>query len=417
MRPQFHFTASTGWINDPHGITARDGGYDVFYQYVPGQTVWSPDCVWGHARGTDLLSLVERAPAIVPGDGDGGIWTGSLVNSDAGARIFYTSVERDDFAIGRVRVATPTDAGWDTWMKGAFVAEAPPSFELVGFRDPFIRRDPDAWRMFVGAGTTEGDALALSYTSQDLDHWEYEGVALRRPTADRDPVWAGAMWECPQIFELDGRFVMLSSAWDRDVLNYAAYAVGSYDRGVFTPENWGRLTYGPSYYAPSFFRDAEGRAAITLWMRGIEDLAAGWAGAHSVPHLLSLDGDVLVATPHPDLERYWSGGAPETAADIELDEGPVVVRSGAVELFRVDTAGGLVGVTVGDQTWELPRRSPSVRLIVDAGVLEVSSDGGLLGLPLPPAIGGLQVDGDAVVRVLATRGPSPACSSTASPRR
>jgi beta-fructofuranosidase len=55
MRPQFHFTARTGWINDPHGVTARDGRYDVFYQYVPGQTEWGPNCHWGHARGDDLF--------------------------------------------------------------------------------------------------------------------------------------------------------------------------------------------------------------------------------------------------------------------------------------------------------------------------------------------------------------------------
>jgi hypothetical protein len=37
MRPEFHFTAEQGWINDPHGITVRDGVYHAFYQYVPGQ--------------------------------------------------------------------------------------------------------------------------------------------------------------------------------------------------------------------------------------------------------------------------------------------------------------------------------------------------------------------------------------------
>ena len=40
MRPRFHFTAERGWINDPHGITARDGEYHSFFQYVPDSTVW-----------------------------------------------------------------------------------------------------------------------------------------------------------------------------------------------------------------------------------------------------------------------------------------------------------------------------------------------------------------------------------------
>ena len=59
MRPEFHFTAASGWINDPHGITYRGGEYHAFFQYVPDRTDWAPNCHWGHARGIDLLSLRE----------------------------------------------------------------------------------------------------------------------------------------------------------------------------------------------------------------------------------------------------------------------------------------------------------------------------------------------------------------------
>ena len=86
MRPVLHFTANSGWINDPHGITFRNGQYDVFFQYVPGQTVWAPNCHWGHAVGPDLMSLQERGVAIAPGEGDGGIWTGSLVTTTRARR-------------------------------------------------------------------------------------------------------------------------------------------------------------------------------------------------------------------------------------------------------------------------------------------------------------------------------------------
>jgi beta-fructofuranosidase len=296
-------------------------------------------------------------------------------------------------------------------VKGDTVIEQPPGMDLVGFRDPFLRRDPDAWRAFLGAGDTDGDALALSYTSQDLQTWTYEGIALQRPSADRDPVWMGAMWECPQIFDLDGRHVMLSSAWDRDVLNYAGYAVGRYDRGVFTAEAWGRLTYGPSYYAPSFFRDADGRAAISLWMRGIEDLEAGWAGAHSIPYVLSLSGDVLVATPHPDLDAYLAppsadGHVPGTAADIRWTGGGTAeVRSGGTTLFSLDGTGDAVVLTIGDTRWEIPRRSGQVRIIVDASSLEVITDQGVHGHAIPVHGNDLDAVGDGMeVRALVRTG-------------
>ena len=403
-RPLFHFTAQTGWINDPHGITYRDGGYDAYYQYVPGRTEWALNCHWGHARGVDLLSLVEREPAILPGDGDDGIWTGSLVNLPEGPRIFYTSVQAENIAIGEVRVATPDDDQWDTWSKGPVVIEAPPGQDLVGFRDPFLRRDPDVWRAFLGAGSVAGDALAYSYTSQDLEHWEYEGVALSRPSALREPTWMGAMWECPQIFEIGDRFVMLSSAWDADVLNYAGYAVGTYAAGVFTAEAWGRLTYGPSFYAPSFFRGADGRPCMSLWMRGVDDIAAGWAGAHSIPYVLGLEGDVLVAIPHPDLQRYRSalaesGRVAGPAADIEwAGSGELVAEDDAgSRLFRVVAATDEVTLEVGGERWTLPRAAPRVRIVVDAGVVEISPDRGLLGAGLAPAGPGLRIVGEGTV--------------------
>lgn len=383
MRPEFHFTAEQGWINDPHGITFRNGRYHSFFQYVPDSTVWAANCHWGHAVGTDLLSLATLPVAIAPGEGDEGIWTGSLVTDDTGSsRILYTSTSRPNIGIGRVRVATPSDDDWISWEKGDFVAEAPADLEIIAYRDPFVIRDGDQWRMFLGAGLADGTATALSYRSADLGAWEYEGIALQRSTSETDPVWMGSLWECPQIIEVDSRHVMVSSVWDNDTLYYAGYAVGTYADGRFTAEAWGRLTYGPSYYAPSFFRDADGRPCLTFWMRGVSDLDAGWASAHSVPHVLTLEGDRLVATPHPDVEMYRTATAGGTALDLEWspangDELAIADASGAVATLRV-TEGELTVRGAGDE-WRMPVANP-IRVIVDAQAIEISSVRGLGGL-------------------------------------
>lgn len=393
MRPEFHFTAASGWINDPHGITVRNGEYHSFFQYVPGSTVWAPNCHWGHATGRDLFSLTEGPIAIAPGEGDDGIWTGSLVADDDGrARIFYTSTVQPDIGIGRVRVATPDDDGWVAWSKGDVVAEAPAELDVIAYRDPFLVREPDGWRMFLGAGLADGTATALSYRSGDLDRWEYEGIALQRSTNEVEPVWMGALWECPQIIAIDSRHVMVSSVWDDDVLHYAGYAVGSYRDGVFAAEHWGRLTYGPSYYAPSFFRDAEGRPSLLFWMRGVQDADAGWASAHSVPHVLTLEGDVLVATPHPDLLKYrdparGDGALSGQAGDISWvpdGDGELRISSGGVLVAEVRLDGDSLTVHVGDEDWTLPA-GRDIRVILDGPVLELSSTAGVLGVPIEHA--------------------------------
>jgi beta-fructofuranosidase len=399
MRPEFHLTAQRGWINDPHGITYRNGGYDSFFQYVPDSTVWAPNCHWGHARGSDLLSLAELPVAIAPGDGDDGIWSGSLVTPDDGTtRVFYTSTSAPDIAIGRVRVATPVDESWIEWRKGEVVVDAPPDLALVGYRDPFVLRDDDGWRMFLGAGLADGTATALAYRSADLLTWSYEGPALERSTRETEPVWMGALWECPQIFEVDGRHVMVSSVWDDDVLHYAGYALGRYSGGEFVAETWGRLTYGPSYYAPSFFRDAEGRPCLTFWMRGVHDLAAGWAGAHSLPHVLTLDGDRLVATPHPDVDSYRRPAEGGTALDVVWEPGrtgDLVVDDANGTVLTLHLVDRALTVSTSDENWTMPATG-AVRVILDAQAAEVSSAGGVLGLGLPADGSGYRVraDGD-----------------------
>jgi len=396
MRPEFHFTAASGWINDPHGITVRDGGYHSFFQYVPNSMVWAPNCHWGHAKGADLFSLTELPVAIAPGEGDDGIWTGSLVTDDAGGtRIFYTSTVQPDIGIGRVRVATPDADDWISWSKGEVVAEAPEDLDIIAYRDPFVVREPDGWRMFLGAGLADGTATALSYRSTDLDAWTYEGIALQRSTHEVDPVWMGALWECPQIIEVDGRHVMVSSVWDDDVLHYAGYAIGRYADGIFTAEHWGRLTYGPSYYAPSFFRDAEGRPCLTFWMRGVQDAAAGWASAHSVPHVLTLDGDTLVAMPHPDLMKYRGaeaehGGLAGLAGDVtwhSAGDDELRISSGNRVAATLLVEGEALTVSVGAESWNLPAAegpSGDIRIILDGPVLEVSTTAGVFGTAIEP---------------------------------
>ncbi len=389
MRPTLHFTARSGWINDPHGITARDGGYDVFFQYVPDSTAWAPHCHWGHARGADLLSLLEWDAAIAPGDGDDGIWTGCLVTDDGDARAFYTAITTPDFGIGRIRVARPTDATWDRWDKGDVVVAAPEDMDLIAYRDPFIAREGDGWRMFVGAAGADGTAMALTYTSADLDTWVYDGVALSRSITETEPVWMGALWECPQIFEIDGVAVMISSVWDQDVLHHVGYAVGSFDAGRFTPRRWGRLTWGDSLYAPSLFRDSEGRACLTFWLRGIA--GEDWTGAHSVPYLLSVVDDAVVATPHPDVDAHrrgqvLDGHLPALTADVQWpgSHGVVEVSSGGKAVATLSRKGTDLIVSIDGVDASVPVAGP-VRVVIDGPVLEVASTAGVYAAAVAPA--------------------------------
>lgn len=305
MRPAFHFTPAAGWINDPHGARYANGEYHVFFQHLPDRTDWSHEMRWGHAKGPDLLSLEELPIAIEPGDGDGGIWTGSLIADDEGAaRIFYTSASAPDYDLGRVRVATAADSGLIEWTKGPFVVDTPD--DMAHFRDPWVFRDGAGWSMILSGRHRDGLAAIVSYRSHDLEFWTHLGSALRPDGGAGVPGTRSTLWECPQLFELDGRHVLVLSG-DDEGGRYVGYAVGIWADGRFDAQHWGRLTFGGRQYASTFLRDALDRPTLLFWLQDIR--GDGWAGAHSIPYLVALAGDELILEPHPDLERYRTGEA------------------------------------------------------------------------------------------------------------
>ncbi len=210
------------------------------------------------------------------------------------------------------------------------------------------------------------------YTSTDGVHWEYDGVALSRHRDETDGAWTGSLWECPQVFEADGAWVMLTSVWEAGVTHYAAYALGDFDEGRFTARAWGRLTYG-THYAPTVFRDAAGRPCMMTWLREVR--GEDWTGCLSLPYVLRVDGDRLVATQHPDVDAHaprgtqgrfvWSpGDPPDLAARV-----------------AIDAAGGELRLRTGDTTTAMPHDGGPVEIFVDDEVVEVCGPLGLLGGP------------------------------------
>jgi beta-fructofuranosidase len=387
MRPALHFTPRSGWINDPLGLTHRAGTYHLYFQYVPGGVEWAHTCHWGHATSPDLLHWTERPVALAPGDGDAGCWSGSVLRSgDDETVLFYTSVDAPpDLSVGRIRTARPTGPDLDSWTKDPQVAvELPAGVAARTFRDPFVFAEDGRWWMLVGAGLADGTATALVWSSDDLARWDYAGTLAERHRDDTEPLWTGAMWECPQLLRVGNRHVLVVSVWEADALHYVAGAVGRFSDARFAAESWHRLTWGESYYAASAFRDGEGRPGLVFWLRGVHDGPQTWSGAISLPYLLALDGDRPVLAPHGVLAEQRRGQEPSTGVDL-------VWRPAATDELRlVDGSGDVVvvlrcdgdRVTAGAGT-DMPVGGGDLRVVLDGPVLEVAGRAGLLAVPVP----------------------------------
>lgn len=414
MRPRLHFAARSGWINDPLGLTHHDGRYHLFFQHVPGTTSWATEQHWGHATSTDLLHWDEGPVALSPGDGDDGVWSGSLVRDKDHTVIFYTSADAAAPQLGRVRLARPADDAWRTWTKGPFVAPLPDGAAVTAVRDPYVTHDGDSWLMLLGAGLADGSGAALAYRSHDLERWAYDGVLASRPASATDP-WTGEIWECPQLVRVDGRWALVVAAWGGGHPGFGVAALGDLRGGRFVAERWHRYTYGPSLYAGSAFRDADGAPGLAHWLREVR--GPGWAGAHAVPYRLGVRGDRLRVEPHPTLASARTGATEEvTGAGVPVvgpcevewalpvrAPGTLTLARGDEPVLRIDADAAELAVDAGGEPWRMPR-GDVVRVLVDGPVVEVFADGVAGAAPVRAGAGPALVaarGGEALVRALA----------------
>lgn len=317
-RPTYHLQPRSAWLNDPNGLIHRDGAYHVFYQYAP-DAPWE-EKQWGHAASPDLVRWTDLPVALVPTPGGAdadGCWSGSAVDDGGVPTLLYSGLRANE--PWQLPCLARSRDGMRTWEKhpgNPVVAAPPPGLDLTGFRDPRVWREDGAWSMLLGAGVRGAGGAALLYRSPDLVTWEYLHPLLEGDAAAEDPVWTGAMWECPDFFPLGDRHVLLVSALDgsranptgfRPFLHHAAYFSGEYRERRLLPRAGGVVDHGGHFYAPQTLLDPRGRRLMWGWIwEGRSDeaaLTAGWAGALSLPRVLSLTPDgALLQRPAPELE-------------------------------------------------------------------------------------------------------------------
>lgn len=338
-RPRFHFGAPTGWLNDPNGLSQWDGTYHLFYQFNPDAPRHA-NILWGHATSTDLVNWQDRPIALTP-DADGpdrdGCWSGVLVDDDGVPTIVYSGhagdVQLPCLAIG--------DSTLDTWTKDPAnpVLSGPPiGTDVTAFRDHCVWREGDTWFQLIGSGFRGIGGAALLYESPDLRSWTYRGPILVGSASDAEPLWTGTMWECVDLFELDGTHILVVSVWDEGDTHYPIYFTGSYADGVFTPQEVRPLDLGlRHFYAPQSFRDESGRRIIMGWMQeGRDDRQtgeAGWSGVLSVPRVLSLTpSGRLHHAPVPELTGIRAAHTSVAVQSLTAGQDMVLDAAGAADL-------------------------------------------------------------------------------------
>ena len=253
---KYHYSRKEGWLGNPCGLVYFKDKYHLFFQlnpYLPRYGLMH----WGHAVSEDLISWEEMPVAISPED-ESSCNSGSAVVHDGRIWLFYNATSSSGEET--IRAAYSDDGVCFTRPSENPVVTSP--FEDNGkFREPFVFKYNNGFRMLVGAGK-DGIARVLQYGSEDLLNWKYKGELL---TDGR----FGSVIEVPQLVEADGKWIFIIQS-EKHLPTKVLFASGDYDgeRFVFDDEKepFKPVDIGTDFLNPVTGEDEEGRKILMAWM-------------------------------------------------------------------------------------------------------------------------------------------------------
>lgn len=311
-RLNYHLSPNSGWMNDPNGFVYFKGYYHIFYQYYPYDSQWGP-MHWGHARSHDLIHWEQLPAALVPGDreDEDGCFSGSAIVKDDKLFLIYTGHhyydknDPDNFWQNQ-NLAVSSDGVHFTKYENNPIIATPPKDNTIHFRDPKVWEHDGKYYVVIGSQNEEKLGRILMYVSNDLFEWEFKGTIAESKSSFEE----GFMWECPDLFRLNGKDILLFSpqgikAQKQKYLNLfqTGYFIGdfNYQKANYKHHEFVELDHGHDFYATQTMLAPDGRRIVFGWMdmweANMPEQADGWAGALTLPRELTLKDDHLYMNP------------------------------------------------------------------------------------------------------------------------
>ncbi len=328
-RPDFHLAARVGWMNDPNGFSYYDGKYHMFYQYHPYDSNWGP-MHWGHAVSEDLLHWEYLPAALAPDelyDMDGCFSGSAITLPDGRHLLMYTGVVKErykkhEYGGGFREVQTQCLAvgdgvDYEKYEMNPVIDEKdlPEGSSRFDFRDPKMwQKEDGTYCCVVGNRPSDGSGQILLYTSPDGFQWSFKSILASNNKR------FGKMWECPDFFQLDGKWVLLTSPQDMLPQDFEYHngngtlcLIGDFDeeKGIFQEQHDQSVDYGIDFYAPQTVLTPDGRRVMIGWMQNWDTCQQRtkdvlWFGQMSLPRELSIRNGRLYQKPVRELDAFRS---------------------------------------------------------------------------------------------------------------
>lgn len=304
--PKFHLMPPQGWLNDPNGLCQLDGKYHIFFQYSPDDP-HGADKYWGHYETKNFIDYNYTGIFLSPdnrADKDG-VYSGSAFVEDGIMYIYYTgNVKLDgdyDYIYngreGNTILVTTRDGLTSTKKEWLLKPSDYPKNLSNHVRDPKVFKENDSYYMVLGARTNDDKGCVMLYKSIDKQTWSFDHFIQKDDF--------GFMWECPDLFRLNGNQYLSLSPQGLASEDYRFQNI--YQSGYFISEGelltsgdclgeFNEWDYGFDFYAPQTFEDEKGRRILIGWM-GVPDVEydhdptidEGWQHMLTLPRKLESD--------------------------------------------------------------------------------------------------------------------------------
>lgn len=273
-RQLYHIEPKKGWLNDPNGLCFFKGYYHVFYQYA--YEAGGGNKHWAHLKSKDLIKW-EEAPIFLYPDSEfdkNGAYSGSAYVKDDTMHIFYTGNVKKPGDFDYIYKGREHNTVYVSTMDGENPSEKKvlmynkdyPEGLSCHVRDPKVFDYEGKYYMVLGARTLEDKGEVLVFESENLEEWKhiYTFETLAK---------FGYMWECPDLFEINGQWILMAcpqglsgSKYEFQNIYSCGYFLieGDFRKNGYITE-YKELDFGFDFYAPQTFLH-DGRRLLLGWM-------------------------------------------------------------------------------------------------------------------------------------------------------
>lgn len=391
LRPRWHYSAPSHWLNDPNGVIWHDGKYEMFYQLKPYHEQ-DKHLHWGHADSDDLTHWRHQPIALYPNKyyDEQHCFSGCCVISPTNGLpyFFYTSVLSEGcggMPPQRRAVGSPNFQSWIQEYEPFLEGSVHSPLDLNDWRDPFYFNHNGHHYMVLGGGIKGDDPRPCVFLYEAKDKiegkWDYVGILYERP---KHEYYLNTI-ECPNFIRFGDKYVLLTSIEFPENRVECNIGIFNEETHKFEVESTQWIDFG-NLYASNIIINGEGQVILMGWAQWFPTREY-WSGCMVYPRILTLDeNNIIHQVPYPKVDTLHTeaiklatdGSELKSIIGREFDIKFDVKSMNNLEIEIVGLCKAIVDngkVTISDRSGDIEKKdSYQFRLFVDNGLVELFID-------------------------------------------